>query len=115
MTVRRFHFLFLEKLRSMCMNGRQRILQDRSLHKSLERKIPKLKFELEVVHSSHYLSFHLQLLKGWNQMTRVLLDISAQLGVAIPQLILQFSHNHHYRKEDKPHAEVGPPGEGAGE
>lgn len=48
-------------------------------------------------------------------MTRVLPEISVQLRAAIPQLILQFSHNHHYRKEDKPQAEVGPPGEGAGE
>lgn len=43
-------------------------------------------------------------------MTRVLPDISAQLKVNVPQLILQVSHNHYYRKEEKPQAEVGPMG-----
>lgn len=48
-------------------------------------------------------------------MTRDLPDINAQLKVAIPQLILQIFQNRHYKQEGKPQAEVGPPGEGAGE
>lgn len=48
-------------------------------------------------------------------MTRILPDINAQHGVTVPPLILQFSYNCHYRKEEKPQAEAGPPEEGAGE
>lgn len=45
-------------------------------------------------------------------MTRVL-PISVQFMVAVPQLIFQFFLNYHYRKKEKPQAEVGPRGEGA--
>lgn len=48
-------------------------------------------------------------------MIRILRDISAQHRVSIPELILQFSYNCHYSKEEKPQAEAGPPEEGAGE
>lgn len=39
-TVRRFCFLYFEKLRNMCMSGRQRIPKDNCVYQSLERKSP---------------------------------------------------------------------------